>query len=137
VRVPSVELVGLVVGVFLGLVHLVIASHAASLTRGYRWAAGPRDEILPPLAGLAGRLARASANYLETFPYFGCLVVAVFFAGRHGALSTWGVCLYIVGRVMYLPLYACGTYLLRSLAWNVATAGIVLLCLALVWRPNG
>ena len=28
---------------------------------------------------------------------------------------------------MYLPLYAFGVYHLRSLAWNVATAGILLL----------
>jgi uncharacterized MAPEG superfamily protein len=133
----SVELLGLVVSVFLGFVHIVLASHAASWTRGYKWAAGARDEIVPPLTGLADRLARASANYLETFPYFGCLVLAVLLEGRRGALSTWGVCLYIVGRVIYLALYAYGIYLLRSLAWNVATAGIALLCFALVSRSNG
>jgi uncharacterized MAPEG superfamily protein len=31
---------------------------------------------------------------------------------------------------MYLPLYAFGVYLMRSLAWNVATAGILLLLIS-------
>jgi uncharacterized MAPEG superfamily protein len=38
----------------------------------------------------------------------------------------------MLGRVLYLPLYASGVFLARSLAWNVATFGIVLLGWALV-----
>lgn len=129
---PSFELSGLVASVALGLVHIVLASHSASLQRGYRWTAGPRDEPLPPLTGVAGRLARASANYLETFPFFASLVLAVHFAGLHGILSVAGVSLYLAGRILYLPLYAFGTFLVRSLAWNVATAGIILLGAALL-----
>lgn len=129
---PSFELAGLLVAVLLGLIHIVLASHSASLQRGYKWSASPRDESVLPLSGVAGRLARASANYLETFPYFASLVLAVHFSGLHGTLSTVGVALYLIGRVVYLPLYAFGVYLVRSLAWNVATAGIVLLGAALL-----
>jgi uncharacterized MAPEG superfamily protein len=35
--------------------------------------------------------------------------------------------LYLGGRLVYLPLYAFGVYLVRSLVWNIATAGIFLL----------
>jgi hypothetical protein len=45
--------------VVLGLVQIVLASHAASLQRGYLWTAGSRDETVPPLTGIAGRLERA------------------------------------------------------------------------------
>jgi uncharacterized MAPEG superfamily protein len=38
----------------------------------------------------------------------------------------------LLGRVLYLPLYAFGVFLVRSLAWNVETLGIVLLGWALV-----
>jgi hypothetical protein len=38
-----------------------------------------------------------------------------------------GVLLYFGGRLVYLPLYAFGIYLVRSIAWNVAAAGIFLL----------
>src|SRR5262245_10925413 len=112
--------------VVLGLVHIVLAAHSASLQRGYRWTA-TRDEQLPVLTGVAGRLSRALANFGETFPLFVALVFVVHATGSYGALSTWGAWLYLVGRVAYLPLYAFGAFLVRSLAWNIATAGILLL----------
>jgi uncharacterized MAPEG superfamily protein len=52
--------------IVLGLVHIVLA-HAASLQRGYVWAASSRDEAVPALTGVAGRLARALQNFGETF----------------------------------------------------------------------
>ncbi len=77
-------------------------------------------------------MARACSNYLETFPFFATLVLAVVVTNSHSVWSTWGVYLYLAGRLVYLPLYAFGVILVRSLVWNVAILGIVLLCLALV-----
>jgi len=134
-RPLSVEVIGLLAGIGLGIVHIALASHSASFQRGYRWTAGPRDESLPPLHGVAGRLARACSNYLETFPFFAASTLAVMVTDTHSEWSTWGVGLYLAGRLAYLPLYAFGVVLVRSLAWNVATLGIVLLCLALVLEP--
>jgi uncharacterized MAPEG superfamily protein len=128
---PSTEVLGLTAAAVLGLVHIVLASHSASLQRGYPWSAGPRDEPLPNLAGIAGRLARANANYLETFPFFAAGVLAVLASGTHSPWSKWGVMLYIGGRVAYLPLYAFGVFLVRSIAWNVAIAGIFAVYVAL------
>jgi uncharacterized MAPEG superfamily protein len=128
---PSTELLGLVAAAALGSAHIVLASHSASLQRGYRWTAGSRDEPLPPLGGVAGRLARANANFLETFPFFATAILAVLATGTHSPWSKWGVILYISGRIAYLPLYAFGIFLVRSLAWNVAHAGIVAIYVAL------
>lgn len=119
--------------VTLGLIHIIAASHSASLQRGYRWTASARDEPLAPLTGVAGRLARALDNFCETFPLFAALAVAVVVAGKSGALSQWGAGLYFAGRVVYLPLYALGVPLVRSLAWNVAALGIGFLLVALFW----
>jgi len=129
-----VELLVVCFSVVLGVVHIVLASHSASLQRGYRWAAGARDEPLPPLTGAAGRLARALANFLETFPLFLALVVIVHLNGAYGELSKWGTLLYLAGRLAYLPLYAFGVYFVRSLAWNVATAGILVLLVSALIR---
>jgi hypothetical protein len=49
----------LALSVVLGLVQIVLASHAASLQRGYHWTASSRDEAVPRLTEMAGRLARA------------------------------------------------------------------------------
>src|SRR5262245_2953625 len=64
----SFELAMLFAGCVLCLVQIVIASHAASFQRGYRWTASSRDVEVPPPIGLAGRLERALQNLLETFP---------------------------------------------------------------------
>jgi uncharacterized MAPEG superfamily protein len=104
------------------------------LQRGYRWTAGARDQPLPPLTGVAARLERASNNFLETFPFFVAMLVVVHFTNAYGELSKWGAVLYLAGRVVYLPLYAFGVFLVRSLAWNVATAGILLLLVSALSR---
>lgn len=121
------ELAMLAGACLLGLVHIVLASHAASGQRGYRWTAGARDQPQPPLTGIAGRLARASANFGETFPIFVASVLATHLAGAHDWRTEWGAALYLGARIVYLPLYAAGVYLVRSLVWNVAAAGIALL----------
>jgi len=121
----------LALSVALGLIQIVTASHAASMQRGYRWAAGPRDEIPPPLTGIAGRLDRAIRNFLETFPFFAAAVLVAQIVVRHNWMTVWGVQLYFWARALYVALYAFGVPLIRSLAWNAATIGIALILLAL------
>jgi len=87
---------------------------------------------MPALTGVAGRLARALRNFVETFPLFAAAVLIVHVAGRNSWMTAWGVQLYLWGRVGYLALYAAGVFLLRSLTWDVATLGIVLVLLSLV-----
>jgi uncharacterized MAPEG superfamily protein len=126
------ELKMLALSIVLGLVQIVLASHAASLQRGYVWTAGSREQALPALSGVAGRLARALQNFVETFPLFAAGVLIAHVAATHSWMTEWGVQLYFWGRVAYLVLYAAGIFLLRSLAWNVATLGIILILLSLV-----
>jgi uncharacterized MAPEG superfamily protein len=127
----SVEMRMLTLSVVLGLVQIIAASHAASLQRGYRWTASPRDQTVEPLRGVAGRLDRALRNFLETFPLFAAAVLATQLVGTHNALTVWGTQLYFWARVAYVPLYAAGVPLIRSLVWNVGTLGIMLLIVAL------
>ena len=123
----------LTLSVVLGIVQIIAASHAASLQRGYRWTASPRDEKVEPLGGVAGRLNRALRNFGETFPLFAAVVLAAYVTDTHNALTEWGSRLYFWGRVAYVLLYAAGIPLIRSLVWNVATIGIVLIVAALLW----
>ncbi len=87
----TVELRMLALSVVLGIVQIVvIASHAASLQRGYRWTAGPRDEGAEQLRGVAGRLERALRNFAETFPLFAAAVLMAHVSDVHGPLTEWG-----------------------------------------------
>jgi uncharacterized MAPEG superfamily protein len=126
----TIELKILAWSVVLGLVQIILSAHAASLQVGYRYTATAR-EARPPLTGVAGRLERALRNFLETFPLFAAAVLLVHVAGRHGSLSAVGAGLYLGARVVYVPLYAAAVPLVRSLVWNVAAVGIVLILSAL------
>jgi uncharacterized MAPEG superfamily protein len=116
-------------GCILALVHLFAAVNAKTRQYGAEWNIGARDEDLPPLNPIAGRLARAQANFFETFPIF---IAAVILAGATGAVMngnstvTLGGWLWLGGRVAYLPLYAFGIPVVRSLAWAASLVGIVL-----------
>lgn len=119
--------------VILGLVHLIADSHLISFQYGYRWTKSNREEPVPPLRGLASRVDQAYTNFMETFPFFAALVLAVHLTGREGALSLWAAHLYFWGRLGYVLAAALGFGLVRStLFFNAALAGIALLLVALL-----
>ena len=128
----TTELMMLTLSVVLGIVQIIAASHAASLQRGYWWTASPGDRDMPPLQGVAGRLDRALRNFLEIFPLFTALVLVAHVSDTHNALTTWGVQLYFWGRLAYVPLYVAGIPVIRSLIWNVAPIGVLLLLVVLL-----
>ena len=128
----TTELQMLALSVVLGLAYIVLSASLATSQRSLTWNAGPRDDALPPLIGVAGRLDRALRNFLETFPLFAAAVLIAHVANRHSAMTIWGTQLYFWGRLIYLPLYAFGIPFVRTLAWFVATLGIVLILFALV-----
>ena len=47
---------------------------------------------------------RAYRNFLETFPIFAAVLLAVAVQGKSGNLSHWGALLYVIARIVYIPL---------------------------------
>lgn len=127
----SIEAWALFGAMILGLVHLTAASFGFKAQVGNAYTVGPRDEALRP-TGMAGRLDRAQRNFLETFPIFAAAVLLLELLGRSGSmLSVWGAPLYLAGRVLFLPLYAAGLPWIRTLCWNAATLGLVMVMIAI------
>ena len=124
----EIQLLGL--SVCLVVVQIVLAAQLGNRQYGLKWAASARDETVPEAGVLLGRVRRALANMLETFPLFAAAVLAVAVVHRCDLWSLVGAHLYLWARVVYLVLYAAGVPLLRSLVWNVALAGIVMV----LWR---
>ncbi len=60
----------LCLSVLLLLFHILLQGFLATRELGSAWNAGPRDEPLMPKTAAAGRAARASKNYQETYPAF-------------------------------------------------------------------
>lgn len=123
------EFIMLAFTLILALVQIGAAAVARTAELGARWNAGPRDAEVPPPGKIAGRLMRAQANLFETLPLFAAAVIMAHIAGKDGQLTFLGAHLYFFGRVIYLPLYAFGVPYIRTLAWLVAAAGLVM-CLA-------
>ncbi|TCK29095.1 putative MAPEG superfamily protein [Ancylobacter aquaticus] len=116
----------------LALIQVLLPAMWRNRETGTDYNTGPRDTPGPPVGIVTGRLQRAQANLFETLPVFAAVVLIAHVAGREGALTFWGAWLYLGARIVYLPLYALGVPRLRSLAWTVSLAGIVLVLLAVL-----
>ena len=127
----TTELCMLVWSVVLGLMQIALAATCSVGQRGLGWAASARDEVKPPLSGIGGRLDRARANFLETFPLFVAVVLAAHLLQRHDSMTVLGAQLYFWARLAYVPAYAAGIPYLRTLIWAASIAGIVLVLAAL------
>jgi len=126
------EFILLAFTLILALVQIGAAGVARTAELGAKWNAGPRDGESPPPGKLSGRLIRAQANLFETLPLFIGAVIMAHIAGKDGTQLTFlGTHLYFFGRLIYVPLYAFGVTYLRTLAWLVATAGLVMVIVAL------
>jgi len=129
----NVELLCLAWAVILGLVHIILASHVRTKELGVAWNMSARDAELPPLSPLAGRLARAQTNFFETFPLFAAAILIVAVTQIYSVYSYWGALIYLIARVIYLPLYALGIPKIRTGVWLVSILGLLLVLLPLLF----
>ena len=126
----STELTMLWASAVLGIVHLLAAVIPSVLSRGMPWALGPRDEPAADVGKVGARLDRAWKNFLETFPLFVAAILINASVEQDSTLGALGAQLYFWGRVAFLPIYALGLPLVRTLAWTVSLAGIALVLAA-------
>jgi uncharacterized MAPEG superfamily protein len=116
----------------LAIVQVMWAGAVRTGETGRAYNVGPRDEPGPPVGILAGRLKRAEANLFETLPLFTGAILIAHVAGREGALTHWGAWLYLIGRSVYVPLYATGVPGVRTAVWSVAFLGLLLVLVAIL-----
>lgn len=127
----SIELRMLAWSIVLGLVHILIAATLATGQRGLLWNAGARDGVPAPLLGIAGRLDRASNNFLETFVFFAAAVLMVAFLQKGSEHTALGAQLYFWARIAYLPTYAIGVPFVRTAIWAASLVGLLMVVTAL------
>lgn len=125
------ELTYLALTLLLAVVQIFLPAVGRTLQYGVKWNAGPRDGVMPPPNVVTGRLERAQANLYETLPLFIGAVLIAHVAGEDGFLTYWGAALYFWARVAFVPLYAFGVTGLRSLAFLVSLAGLLMIVAAL------
>lgn len=108
------------------LVHIFAEAHFKTKQYGTKWNMGARDEDLPPVNPVAGRLGRARGNYLETLPIAIIVLFGVVVAGRTSDTTALGGWIWLGARIVYLPLYWAGVPVVRTIAFLVSLIGLAM-----------
>ena len=113
-------------GAVLLVVQILIATQLKTSQYGAKWNIGARDEGLPPPTPLTGRMIRAQANLEETLPIAIIALLGVVIAGRTSSSTALGAWIWLGARVAYVPLYAAGVPVVRTLTWTISIVGLAM-----------
>lgn len=113
-----VELQVLAYAALLQVVQFVLMAIPVNLQLGVQYTGGPRDEERTA-SGVPGRLKRAMDNHFEGLILFTIAVVVVVLGEAASSLTANCAWAYLIARVLYIPAYAAGIFLLRTLIWAV------------------
>jgi len=127
----TIELIYLAATLILALAQVLLPAGIRELEFGLVWGAGSRDHTPVSKNLILGRLERAKTNLYETLPLFIGAVLIAHVTGAESALTLWGAALYFWARLAYIPLYALGVPVVRSLVWIVSLVGLILVLTAL------
>jgi len=116
----------------LAFIQIILFDVARTSQYGLKWNTGPRDEAVPEISPMGGRLKRAQDNLFETLPLFIAAVLVAHISGRETEMVTRGAEIWFAARVVYVPLYAFGVRQIRSLVWLVSIAGLGMVIAPLV-----
>jgi len=119
------EIVMLGLGAVLLLLQMFLQSVSSAIELGGGYKAGPRDDTRMVRSVIAGRADRAFRNLLETFPIFAALALALVITGRNGGLGALGAQVWIVMRILYVPLYLIQIPFARSVVWFASIFALV------------
>ena len=122
----AVELKILAFGALLLVVHIFTATRFKTAQYGRKWNIGARDEALPPPTPFTGRTMRAQANFEETFPIAIVSLLGVVLANRTSDMTALGGWIWLGARVTYLPLYAAGIPVIRTIAFVISMVGLAM-----------
>ena len=115
----------------LQFVQFVLMAVPVNMQLGPKYTGGARDEERRA-TGMAGRFKRAMENHFEGLILFTIAVVVVVLGNASSTTTETCAWIYLAARILYVPAYASGVFLVRSLIWSVGfTATLVMLWVAL------
>jgi uncharacterized MAPEG superfamily protein len=127
-----VELKVLGYAALLQVFQFVLMAVPVSAQLGLTYTGGNRDEQKQAW-GVPGRLKRALDNHFEGLVLFTIAVVVVVLGEASTPATETAAWIYLVARIVYVPAYASGIFLVRSLIWSVGfIATLVMLLSALL-----
>jgi len=121
-----IELKILALGALLLFVHIFTATRFKTAQWGRKWNVGARDEALTEPNPVTGRTMRAQANFQETFPIAIIALLGVVVAQRTSQWTAIGGWIWLGARLVYLPLYAAGVPVVRTIVWTISMIGVAM-----------
>ncbi|MBC8026336.1 MAG: MAPEG family protein [Steroidobacteraceae bacterium] len=94
---------------------------------------GPRDHVRP-LTVTGQRAARALSNMHEALPVFLGLALMNLIVAPQASLALTGAWVFLIARILYVPLYLGGVPAVRTLAWVAGWVGLILMLMPLLDR---
>lgn len=125
------ELTLLVWSVALCVAQMLVAVITAQAQVSLPPLIGNREDF-PELKGIAGRAARAHTNMISNLVMFAALALVAVVASRTNGMTALGAHLFFWGRLAYAGIYLAGIPWLRTGAWAVSMAGLVMMFLQLL-----
>ncbi len=118
------ELLCLELSVIWWVVHVVCQAVTSHGEFGDAYLISPRDANVQAKGLVCGRATRALHNYVENLVPFVALDLALIVTQHTGGL---GATLWIIGRVIYLPIYLIGIPYVRTAAWLLSIVGLLMM----------
>jgi len=125
------EITCLILSVVLWVAHVLTQAVTARAEFGDAYLFSPRDKQLLPKGLVCGRAARAFANYTENYVPFAAMALALIATGHTGGMGAAGATIWILARIVYLPVYVMGVVYVRSVLWGAALVGLLMMLVRL------
>ena len=118
------ELTCLELSVILWLAHILTQAITARGEFGDDYLFSPRDANKAAKGLNVGRATRALHNYIENYVPFVATDLALIATGHTGGI---GATIWIIARIVYLPMYMMGVKYVRTTCWAVGVVGLLMM----------
>jgi len=120
----SIELICLELSVLLFIAHVVCQAVLTQGEFGQPFLFSPRDKQPQAKGPAVGRATRALNNFTENYGAFVAMDLALIATGHTGGL---GAAVWIIARIVYLPLYLVGIPVVRTAVWAISIVGLLMM----------
>ena len=118
------ELTCLELSVILWVAHVLTQAATARSEFGDDYLFTPRDKEMKPKALSVGRATRALHNYIENLVPFVAMDLGLIATQHTGGI---GATIWIIARIIYLPIYMMGIKYVRTACWAAGVVGLLMM----------
>ncbi|MEM8731964.1 MAG: MAPEG family protein [Pseudomonadota bacterium] len=122
----------IIAAIALYYVGLFLPAMAMTARAGLIYAASARDAP-PPDGEFLGRARRAHENLKENLaPFLAIALLTMIPEGGPAAMAVTGAAIWVIARLVYIPIYLVGVPWVRTLVFFASLLGLVMMILSLL-----